>query len=139
VNALDLSSSKSASPSLTTKARSLARNRRASPSFDLILVADCIWDRSLHVPLITSLLKLLEASPRALVHLTAGSHTGRKAVTDFLELAQLRGIVPQSPTACYEISVEGEKRGWEPEKGKSEEKQEERNRWTFVGIFELAK
>ncbi|GAA5893299.1 uncharacterized protein JCM6883_007624 [Sporobolomyces salmoneus] len=41
--------------------------------YDIILVADCIWDRALHVPLLDTLTTLLEASsPSTAVHFERG-------------------------------------------------------------------
>ncbi|GAA5883257.1 hypothetical protein JCM16303_007332 [Sporobolomyces ruberrimus] len=118
-----------------------------SPTYDTILVADCIWDCSLHEPLLDTLLSLLSASPSAVVHFTCGFHTGRAVVADFVDLARRRGIVAMASQSPKEISVEGEVRMWKAPEGAARkgglkdgrEKQEERNRWTFVACFELVK
>ncbi|TKA57615.1 hypothetical protein B0A53_00764 [Rhodotorula sp. CCFEE 5036] len=95
---------------------------QCSPSgYDLILVADCVWDRSLHVALIRTLRALLEASSplgATVVHFSCGFHTGRATVTDFLARAMSAGIGPKpGPGASErngwkELSVEGEVREW---------------------------
>lgn len=102
---------------LLIRAASPPRRPRRSPSYDLILVADCIWDRSLHGVLIRTLRALLEASPGAVVHFSCGFHTGRATVADFLARAMSAGIGPGPMTASVgngwsELSVEGEIREW---------------------------
>ncbi|GAA5993711.1 hypothetical protein JCM10908_001340 [Rhodotorula pacifica] len=127
-------------------------------SYDLILLADCVWNRRLHSALIHSLRALLEASSTAtVVHFSAGFHTGRAPVGEFLSRARAAGIGPAAPEEWKELSVEGESRPWnwgeEEEEGKGkafgrvasfsgrmraeEERQEERNRWTLYGTLRL--
>ncbi|GJN89727.1 hypothetical protein Rhopal_002716-T1 [Rhodotorula paludigena] len=117
------------------------------PEFDLILVADCVWDATLHQRLVTTLLHLLLACPTAVVHFTCGFHTGRRPVAQFLAAAARMGIIPLAPDEWVELSVEGAARlwNWAPVenvgrvrvKGEGEEKQEERNRWTLYGTLGL--
>lgn len=127
----------------------------------MILIADCVWERALHIKLITSLRALLYANPQATVHFASGFHTGRKAVADFLTQAAAAGVVPSPPNDWIELSVEGECRPWDWSRcgraelaklgGKdkndlssqtgrafqTEERQEERNRWTLYGTLRL--
>ncbi|GAA5855643.1 hypothetical protein JCM8547_001629 [Rhodosporidiobolus lusitaniae] len=109
---------------------------RASPSYDLILVADCVWDASLHLPLIITLSRLLAASPSATVLFSAGFHTGRLVVAAFLERAEEEGLVMLESEEWREVSVEGEERLWSWQECWGEEakedRQEERNRWTLL-------
>jgi len=131
----------------------LTRSHRISPSFDLLLVADCVWSPALHGSLVKSLVSLLAACPSATVHFAAGFHTGRKAVAAFLAAAEQAGVTPRDRADWVEVSVEGEVRAWNwgrvdclrdgrevkvcgPEP-LEEEKQEERNRWTLYGTLGL--
>ncbi|GAA6016040.1 hypothetical protein JCM10207_004422 [Rhodosporidiobolus poonsookiae] len=113
----------------------------ASPSYDLILVADCVWDPSLHSPLIRTLSSLLAACPSAVVHFAAGFHTRRSVVAGFLAAAEEAGVSPVRREEWVEVSTEGEERAWSWEdwawggKGNQEERQEERNRWTLYGTL----
>ncbi|GAA5938087.1 hypothetical protein JCM10213_000828 [Rhodosporidiobolus nylandii] len=66
--------------------------RRASSSYDLILVADCVWETTLHAPLIRTLSALLAACPSAVIHFAAGFHTGRAVIAAFLAAAEEVGI-----------------------------------------------
>ncbi|GAA5869858.1 hypothetical protein JCM3774_000515 [Rhodotorula dairenensis] len=149
-----------------TWGESIAPILQALPSYELVLVADCVWDRSLHGPLIQTLRTLLESSPGAVVHFSSGFHTGRGTVAEFLARAARAGVMPLVPSEWYELSVEGEVRAWEWRRvggfwfsssfstdskrscGSStppawrlgfgdEERQEERNRWTLYGTLGL--
>ncbi|GAA6031097.1 hypothetical protein JCM8097_004003 [Rhodosporidiobolus ruineniae] len=125
-----------------TWGESVAPLLRSSPTYDLILVADCVWERSLHAPLLSSLSALLAACPEATVLFAAGFHTGRATVSAFLSVAEEAGVVPLQRGEWREVSVEGEERRWDWEGeemsrfagGKvQEERQEERARWTLYG------
>ncbi|KPV77504.1 uncharacterized protein RHOBADRAFT_41497 [Rhodotorula graminis WP1] len=65
-----------------------------APSYDLVLVADCVWSPALHASLVDSLRALLSASPHATVCFSTGFHTGRKQVANFLAAAADAHIVP---------------------------------------------
>ncbi|GAA6061385.1 hypothetical protein JCM10212_000645 [Sporobolomyces blumeae] len=121
---------------------------RVCPRSDFVFVSDCIWTPSLHAPLLDTLVSLLSTSPNAEIHMTAGFHTGRRVVREFVEQAHSRGIVFKPGTRAVEISVVGEVRSleWGEPPGikpgtkegslvAAEERQEERNRWTFYGVF----
>lgn len=128
----------------------------------MILVADCVWEPTLHAPLISTLRALLDRCPHATVHFAAGFHTGRRTVAQFLARAQEQAIVPLPPEGWREVSFEGEERPWdwdrcarewttrggggEGRRARSdlafpapvlsaEERQEERIRWTLYGIL----
>ncbi|BGP39121.1 hypothetical protein JCM10450v2_003075 [Rhodotorula kratochvilovae] len=124
---------------------SVAPLLRLSPSFDILLLADCVWSPSLHAPLASSLGALLRACPHAMVHFSAGFHTGRAVVAAFLRAAAEEGVVPRKAREWREVSVEGETRAWdwarvqrvEAGKEEAEERQEERNRWTLYGTLGL--
>jgi predicted nicotinamide N-methyase len=111
--------------------------RRASPSYDLILVSDCVWSPSLHSPLLDTLSALLSAFPSAVIHFAAGFHTGRSVVASFLRAAEEKGVVPLRKEEWKEVSVTGEEKSWDWERAEKakEERQEERNRWTVYGTL----
>ncbi|GAA5916796.1 hypothetical protein JCM5296_007394 [Sporobolomyces johnsonii] len=126
----------------------------ASPAgYDLVLVSDCVWHPSLHAPLVHTLVALLAAAacpPSAVVAFSCGFHTGRHVVRDFLAQVRAAGLEPTSEDGWGEVSVEGERKAWSWEEDRPredlkrgmtrsllEEKQEERNRWTLVGLLRL--
>ncbi|CDR49551.1 RHTO0S28e00232g1_1 [Rhodotorula toruloides] len=114
----------------------------ACPSPDLILVADCVWERELHRALIQSLLAILRTAPSCVVHFAAGFHTGRSAVAAFLRHALASGLAPVDMAEWQEKSVTGQTKRWDwtlsGSKGLvKEERQEERNRWTLYGTLAL--
>ncbi|GAA6051228.1 hypothetical protein JCM3770_005881 [Rhodotorula araucariae] len=77
---------------------------RLAPSFDTLLLADCVWSPALHVPLVASLAALLRASPAATVHFAAGFHTGRAVVAAFLRRAAELGVVPRDKGQWRELA-----------------------------------
>jgi hypothetical protein len=114
---------------------------RASPYYDLILLADTFWTQSLHQPLILTLTQLLRHSPSAIIHLAAGFHTGKDVVRSFFADAEEAGLVPLDEAGTwFELSSKGEKRAWlkSAAAGEENESQEERNRWTLLGALRRA-
>ncbi|GAA5902373.1 hypothetical protein JCM6882_000513 [Rhodosporidiobolus microsporus] len=110
-----------------------------SSSYDLIFVADCVWEPSLHLALISTLSRLLDICPSAVVHFACGFHTGRSVVASFLAAAEETGVVPLEREEWKEVSVEGEEKPWNWREGGGggigAERQEERNRWTLYGTL----
>ncbi|GAA5923695.1 hypothetical protein JCM3775_000475 [Rhodotorula graminis] len=118
-----------------------------APSYDLVLVAECVWSPSLHASLVDSLRALLSASPHATVCFSAGFHSGRKHVASFLAAAADAHIVPVNEKDWVELSVDGAARAWEWRRVElaraakvsvaleEEDRQEERNRWTLFGTL----
>ncbi|GAA5924388.1 hypothetical protein JCM1841_001686 [Sporobolomyces salmonicolor] len=122
----------------------------ASPAYDLVLVSDCVWHPALHAPLVRTVAALVAACPAAVVAFSCGFHTGRHVVREFLAQVRAAGLEPTSADGWEEVSVEGERKPWrwederprEDQRGGTgpllqEEKQEERNRWTLVGLLRL--
>ncbi|BGP31147.1 hypothetical protein JCM10296v2_002911 [Rhodotorula toruloides] len=114
----------------------------ACPSPDVILVADCVWERHLHDALHQSILAILRTAPSCVVCFAAGFHTGRSAVAAFLRRALASDIAPIDLATWQENSVTGQTKPWDWTLSGSkdlvkEERQEERNRWTLYGTLAL--
>ncbi|ORY91697.1 hypothetical protein BCR35DRAFT_298977 [Leucosporidium creatinivorum] len=109
--------------------------------FDLLLAADLVWVRSSHPLLIASLLRLLEDSPNAIIHLACGFHSGKAVVRDFFASAEEAGLVPaktyEGECDWFEMSVTGEKNVWckYGHCGELELSQEARNKLTLVAAL----
>ncbi|KAM0750066.1 hypothetical protein T439DRAFT_326035 [Meredithblackwellia eburnea MCA 4105] len=120
--------------------------KRAGP-YDLILMADVIWESSSHAALLKTLHSLLSSSPQATVHFACGYHTGRQVVRSFFENTKQQGFEVltgegEQGNGLWETSVEGDRRRWMWESGRLEEweqteSQEERNRWVLEGVIKL--
>lgn len=66
--------------------------RLESTHFDVVLLADCIWDGLSHAALLQSIAKLLSQHQRARVYMAAGLHTGRSTIVSFLRRAHKLGL-----------------------------------------------
>ncbi|KAK4057219.1 hypothetical protein OIO90_001714 [Microbotryomycetes sp. JL221] len=117
--------------------------------YDVILLADCIWNGAAHDALLKSINALLLKSDRSdittpnedkpFVMVVSGFHSGRACVRSFLlKAAQGYGLVETG--GWREISVDGRERPWgwdlsaageEPEH--EVELEAERNRWVVTG------
>lgn len=64
-----------------------------TPKYDVILLADCIWERFSHQVLLRSIVYLLARTPTARVHMVAGLHTGRPTLIQFLRRALDAGLM----------------------------------------------
>ena len=61
--------------------------------FDVILLADCVWERFSHDILLRSIKNLLSKSQDARIYMVAGLHTGRRVLIQFFRLAIAAGFV----------------------------------------------
>lgn len=52
--------------------------------FEVILLADCIWERFSHDGLLKSVTTSLKRSPSSRIYMVAGMHTGRSTLVQFL-------------------------------------------------------
>ncbi|PKI83565.1 nicotinamide N-methyltransferase [Malassezia vespertilionis] len=64
-----------------------------SPRFDVLLLADCIWERFAHASLLKSITGLLARRADARVYMVAGLHTGRAVLLQFLRRMLDAGFV----------------------------------------------
>ncbi len=60
----------------------------APAAFDLILLADCLWDALSHPLLLRTLSRTLARTPEARVHVVSGLHTGRETLVAFIRRAR---------------------------------------------------
>lgn len=60
--------------------------------FDVVLLADCLWDPLSHAALLKTVLATLAFTPAARVHVIAGLHTGRDKITAFVRRAYRAGL-----------------------------------------------
>lgn len=66
---------------------------RGVEKFDMVLLADCMWDPLSHADLLKTLLAVLVRTRGARVNVVAGLHTGREKVTSFIRRAYRAGLV----------------------------------------------
>jgi predicted nicotinamide N-methyase len=66
---------------------------RGCTRYDVILLADCMWDPLSHADLLKTLLAVLAKTPEARVYVIAGLHTGRDKITSFIRRAFRAGLV----------------------------------------------
>lgn len=66
--------------------------RGPTPKFDVILLADCVWERFSHTALVKSISVLLARSKTARVYMVAGLHTGRATLVHFFRTALHAGL-----------------------------------------------
>lgn len=103
--------------------------------FDLILLADTVYQPQSHSTLLSTLAAL--TTPHTEIAFYAGFHSGRRVVRSFLARAKESGIVPLAPEAWVEVTQEGAvTRPWKWDEGAEDddkESHEEKARWTVVG------
>lgn len=123
-------------PMANQRCRSLCRASHDRP-FDMILLSDVFWTPASHRPLIETLLKLSFSSSTPIIHFTAGFHSGRRVLRNFLAMAYEEEF--EKVGTWYEISTVGEQKEWRDreEVAEVEESQEVRNRWSLVGALRL--
>lgn len=63
-----------------------------SQLFDVVLLADCIWDHLSHAGLLKSISSLLAKRTTSRIYMVAGLHTGRDRITSFLRRAYRAGL-----------------------------------------------
>ena len=63
-----------------------------SPHFDVLLLADCVWERFSHDILLKSITHLLARTPEARIYMVAGLHTGRSTLVQFFRRALEAGL-----------------------------------------------
>ena len=63
-----------------------------SPHFDVLLLADCVWERFSHDILLKSITHLLAHTPEARIYMVAGLHTGRSTLVQFFRRALEAGL-----------------------------------------------
>ncbi|KAL5513421.1 hypothetical protein ACEPAH_3820 [Sanghuangporus vaninii] len=104
--------------------------------FDLIVAADTLWNAALHSTFAQTIYFLLRRTPDARVHLVAGLHTGRYAISGFLRAIRSnhvsqRDSTPKPRLDVLDISereVSGEtRRDWKEDR--EGEDDIERRRW----------
>ena len=66
---------------------------RGVENYDMVLLADCMWDPLSHADLLKTLLRVLARTPEARINVVAGLHTGREKVTSFIRRAYRAGLV----------------------------------------------
>ncbi|WFD32983.1 nicotinamide N-methyltransferase [Malassezia sp. CBS 17886] len=59
---------------------------------DVVLLADCVWERFSHEALLKSVCRVLAHSPNARVYMVAGFHTGRATLAQFFRRALSSGL-----------------------------------------------
>lgn len=108
-----------------------------TPTFDRVILCDCLWMRCQHANLISSIQHWLSPSPSSLALVIAGFHTGRRNVQDFFALATEEDIGgtngPLSIYEIYEIDVDGARREWQGER--ADEDKDQAKRWCVVGVL----
>lgn len=60
--------------------------------FDVVLAADTLWNRDLHLLFIDTLCKVSKKTANARIHLIAGLHTGRYTLQAFMDAVQNAGL-----------------------------------------------
>lgn len=85
-------------PAPTDAPHNTTQNRNHG-GYDLILCSDVLWMTSAHAALLDTLCHLLHPEGRVLI--ISGLHTGRRPLSEFLNVAAERGLVPdwQAPGA----------------------------------------
>ena len=61
--------------------------------FDVVLLADCMWDQFSHADLIKTVTEVLARTPAARVYAVSGFHTGRDKIIHFIRRASQAGLV----------------------------------------------
>lgn len=64
----------------------------AATAFDVLLLADCVWERFSHADLVKSIRTLLARTKDARVYMVAGLHTGRATLVHFIRMALAAGL-----------------------------------------------
>ncbi|PWN53049.1 hypothetical protein IE53DRAFT_222403 [Violaceomyces palustris] len=80
-------------PLSSSSSSSSFADSRSEPRFQVILLADCLWDPLSHADLLKTLVSTLDPWPEARVHVIAGLHTGREKITSFIRRAARAGLV----------------------------------------------
>ncbi|KAK4048221.1 hypothetical protein OIV83_004926 [Microbotryomycetes sp. JL201] len=116
-----------------------------SQGFDVILLADCIWNGFAHEVLIASLKACLRKpiptrdGPQAsFIQLVSGFHSGRACVRHFLRKAEQVGLVETGEWTETSVDKRTRHWGWDLLEDGSEPEQEvetesERNKWVLTG------
>lgn len=99
-----------------------------SHAFQHILVADCLWTWRLHSELAESMSYFLSNEPMARVHIIAGYHSRRLAVSLFLDDALPKTDLEVE--SCWECDFSGNRREWSS--GATEESSDG---WLFVATL----
>lgn len=84
--------------------------KEPSPHFDVLLLADCVWERFSHDILLKSITHLLARTPSARIYMVAGLHTGRSTLVQFFRRALEAGLqlVPLPKLEEWPALCEGE-------------------------------
>ncbi|CEH12333.1 Predicted methyltransferase [Ceraceosorus bombacis] len=97
--------------------RALSHSAAENDKADVILLADCLWDRFSHAPLLRTLTSLLSKDGNARIYIVSGLHTGREVLWSFMQAAHRLGlaVVPMpgaddwpSLSEWNEASIEGQ-------------------------------
>ncbi|ORY82118.1 putative methyltransferase-domain-containing protein [Protomyces lactucae-debilis] len=80
-------------------------------TFDVILLADCLWLPEQHANLAQTLANTLSRSSESKIHCIAGFHTGRKKLSGFFDYIADVGLEVKE---IYEQNYKGERRDWDP-------------------------
>jgi len=107
-------------------------------------MADTLWLTEAQTALISSLSQLLALTHSARIHLVAGFHSGRNAVSSFLRKARQAGLEEKEVNGkkWEELAVGGETRTWgwdlegegaDTEWIEEKESNSERGKWVVVG------
>lgn len=83
-----------------------------------------------HVPLVNTITQLLDRSPTARVFMVAGLHTGRSILSNFLQVAASRGLVPDDENVVEHNVTNQKTRLWRAER--TGEDIVERKQWLVV-------
>lgn len=77
--------------------------RGQSTRYDVVLLADCVWERFSHDALLRTIAHVLARTPDARVYMVAGLHTGRATLVHFFRRALAAGLclVPVPGGACW--------------------------------------
>ena len=70
--------------------------------FDVVLLADCLWDRLSHAALLKTLGATLARSKNARVYVASGLHTGRETLVEFVGRARRVGFCVRPWLECEE-------------------------------------
>ncbi|KAE8233231.1 hypothetical protein CF326_g1740 [Tilletia indica] len=83
-------------------------------SFDVVLLADTLWDPLSHSDLAKSLSTTLSRNPESRVIVVAGLHTGRERIMDFVKKARRVGLDVVRPSETMRLLWDGLEKVDEP-------------------------
>lgn len=94
----------------------LRPSHTGAPKYDVVLLADCLWDRLSHALLLKTLRAVLARSSDARVYVASGLHTGREVLVEFIARARGSGFVVKRwleveegvGVRCCRVTDEGE-------------------------------